>query len=299
MHISKKSSTFAGEMFEPKQFMFNFNTFTTMKKFLFVAALAVAFMACENKNEMPKQEQKALKAATVEVVDMIGEAKPADVQKTLLDAGFTKIEAQLAMPAKCAAQAKKQMKKAVKEEGTEEIYVYGLPENFYSMSEEEQAAYMKKQLESGDGFIQVTVTYQSDVLYASATVLMTGLREKINVTYANESDALYAALPKPMTAEMGFWQGVTYGPDTEEEGTQYEKHADYVAAVAAAKGIQAEEMGYSVTAATTSSYAGKAYMAFWMNPGDDEEAQQDMVEEMGAACAYGYFVVADLNYMMR
>lgn len=269
-----------------------------MKKLLFIVAMAVAFMACENKAEMPKQEQKAMKAATVEVVDMIGTAKPADVQKTLLDAGFTKVEAQLAMPAKCAAQAKANMKKAIKAEGTEEIYVYGLPDNFFSMSEDEQAAYMKKQLESGDGFIQVTVTYQSDVLYASATVLMTGLRDKINVTYANESDALYAALPKPMAEEMGVWHGNIYGPD-DEEGTQYEKHTEYVAAVAAAKGIRAEEMGYSVTAASATGYVGKAYVAYWMNPGDDAEAQQDMVEEMGAACAYGYFVVADVNYMAR
>jgi len=269
-----------------------------MKKLLFIVAMAVAFMACENKAEMPKQEQKAMKAATVEVVDMIGTAKPADVQKTLLDAGFTKVEAQLAMPAKCAAQAKANMKKAIKVEGTEEIYVYGLPDNFFSMSEEEQAAYMKKQLESGDGFIQVTVTYQSDVLYASATVLMTGLREKINVTYANESDALYAALPKPMTEEMGVWHGNIYAQDA-EEATQYEKHAEYVAAVAAAKAIQAEEVGYSVTAASAAGYVGKAYVAYWMNPGDDAEAQQDMVEEMGAACAYGYFVVADVNYMAQ
>ena len=77
--------------------MFNFNTFKTMKKFLFVAALAVAFMACDNKAEMPKQEQKAMKAATVEVVDMIGTAKPADVLKVLLDAGFEKIDAQLSV----------------------------------------------------------------------------------------------------------------------------------------------------------------------------------------------------------
>lgn len=270
-----------------------------MKKLLFIVAMAVAFMACENKAEMPKQEQKAMKAATVEVVDMIGTAKPADVQKTLLDAGFTKVEAQLAMPAKCAAQAKANMKKAIKAEGTEEIYVYGLPDNFFSMSEDEQAAYMKKQLESGDGFIQVTVTYQSDVLYASATVLMTGLRDKINVTYANESDALYAALPKPMTAEMGMWQGSTFTDPEQEEATKYEDHAKYVAAVAAAKGIQAEEVGYSVTAASAAGYVGKAYVASWMNPGDDAEAQQDMAEEIGAACAYGYFVVADVNYMAR
>ncbi|MBQ1875040.1 MAG: hypothetical protein II144_05070 [Paludibacteraceae bacterium] len=269
-----------------------------MKKLLFIVAMAVAFMACENKAEMPKQEQKAMKAATVEVVDMIGTAKPADVQKTLLDAGFTKVEAQLAMPAKCAAQAKANMKKAIKAEGTEEIYVYGLPDNFFSMSEDEQAAYMKKQLESGDGFIQVTVTYQSDVLYASATVLMTGLREKINVTYANESDALYAALPKPIVPSAMEWQGVTYGPD-DDEGTEYTDHAKFVAAVAAAKGIHAEETGYSLTAVSATASAGKAYMAMWMNPGDDAEAQQDMVEEMGAACAYGYFVVADVNYMAQ
>lgn len=269
-----------------------------MKKLLFIVAMAVAFMACENKAEMPKQEQKAMKAATVEVVDMIGTAKPADVQKTLLDAGFTKVEAQLAMPAKCAAQAKANMKKAIKAEGTEEIYVYGLPDNFFSMSEDEQAAYMKKQLESGDGFIQVTVSYQSDVLYASATVLMTGLREKINVTYANESDALYAALPKPIVPSAMEWQGVTYGPD-DDEGTEYTDHAKFVAAVAAAKGIHAEETGYSLTAVSATASAGKAYMAMWMNPGDDAEAQQDMVEEMGAACAYGYFVVADVNYMAQ
>ena len=270
-----------------------------MKKLFFIAALAVAFMACENKNEMPKQEQKAMKAATVEVVDMIGTAKPADVQKTLLDAGFTKIEAQLAMPAKCAANAKANMKKAIKAEGTEEIYVYGLPDNFFSMSEDEQAAYMKKQLESGDGFIQVTVTYQSDVLYASATLLMTGLREKINVTYANESDALYDALPKPMTEEMYVWEGSTFTDPEQEEATKYEDHAKYVAAVAAAKLIQAEEVGYSVTAASASGYAGKAYMAFWRNPGDNEEAIAGIEEEMGVACAYGYFVVADINGMVK
>ena len=270
-----------------------------MKKFLFVAALAVAFMACDNKAEMPKQEQKAMKAATVEVVDMIGTAKAADVQKVLLNAGFEKIDAQLALPAKCIAKAKAGMKKALKDEGTQEIYIYGLPENFFSMSEEEQYNYMKNRLAEGDGYIEVAVTYQDDVLYASATMLITGLRDKINVTYANESDALYAALPKPMTAEMGMWQGSTYTDPEQEEATKYEDHAKYVAAVAAAKLIQAEELGYSVTAASASGYAGKAYMAFWENPGDNEEAIADTEEEMGVACAYGYFIVADLNYMMR
>lgn len=279
--------------------MFNFNTFKTMKKFLFVAALAVAFMACDNKAEMPKQEQKAMKAATVEVVDMIGTAKAADVQKVLLDAGFEKIDAQVALPAKCIAKAKANMKKAVKAEGTEEIYIYGLPENFYSMSEEEQYNYMKNRLAEGDGYIQVTVTYQDNVLYASATLLVTGLRDKLNVTYANESDALYAALPKPMTAEMGMWQGQTFTDPEQEEAVEYEDHAKYVAAVAAAKLIQAEEMGYSVTAASASGYAGKAYMAYWLNPGDNEEAIAGIEEEMGAPCAYGYFVVADINAMMK
>lgn len=267
-----------------------------MKKLFFIVAMAVAFMACENKAEMPKQEQKAMKAATVEVVDMIGTAKPADVQKTLLDAGFTKMEAEATVPAKFVKKAKAQMKKGVKEEGVEEYYVYGLPDNFYSMTEEEQYNYMKKHIEEGDGYIEVTVSFQNDVLYASATMLITGLRDKINVSYSEESDALYAALPKPIVPSAMEWQGVTYGPD-DDEGTEYTDHAKFVAAVAAAKGIHAEETGYSLTAVSATASAGKAYMAMWMNPGDDAEAQEDMIDDLGMVCAYGYFLVADVNYM--
>ena len=40
-------------------------------------------------------------------------------------------------------------------------------------------------------------------------------------------------------------------------------------------------------------------MAYWRNPGDNEEAIAETEEEMGVACAYGYFIVADINYMMK
>ena len=146
-----------------------------MKKVLFIAALAVAFMACENKEEMPKGEQKALKTVTEDVVSMIGTADEATVDKKLVAAGFTKVDVDEAalMPRK----AQPKMRKAIKaEEPVVVAYVYGLPADYEKMTEEELEKYMKDQMNKGDGYIAVSVTYQNDVLFGTTTSLVTALR---------------------------------------------------------------------------------------------------------------------------
>lgn len=268
--------------------MFNFYKFITMKKLFFIAALAVAFMACENSAEMPKKEQKALQAATTEVVSMIGQADQATVDKALVAAGFQKVD-RSGYATVVARRAKANMKKALKEDGTVTIvYAYNLPENYQDMDEEQATKYVKDLFANGDGYITASVSYKSGVLYATSTVLMTGIREKVNVSYAKVSDDLYGALPKGLTKE---WEGGIM-TDPEKEAKQYTDHAEYVAAVAAAQEVQASEFGHSVTGTNGSDYAGKLYQTYWINP--DKEMQAEMIEEFGAPYAYGAFTVADL-----
>lgn len=262
-----------------------------MKKVLFIAALAVAFMACENKEEMPKGEQKALKTVTEDVVSMIGTADEATVDKKLVAAGFTKVDVDEAalMPRK----AQPKMRKAIKaEEPVVVAYVYGLPADYEKMTEEELEKYMKDQMNKGDGYIAVSVTYQNDVLFGTTTSLVTALREKVNVSYTKESDALYAALPEK--GIMKEWSGFTAVGKEEKE---YTEHADFSAAVAAAQAISAQEMGYCVTAMSEAGYSGMFYQTYWENP--DEEMKAEMIEEVGTAYAYGYFMVADINATME
>lgn len=266
-----------------------------MKKILLLAALAVAFMACENKQEMPKNEQKAMNAATVEVVDMIGVANQAAVDKALTKVGFVQIpEDKLTIDAKVKAQAKAKLPKAIKEEddAVEVVYVYGLPKNWEDMSAAELEKYMQEELAKDKGYITVTAVFSGKYLTMTSTTLMTALREKVNASYVKESDALYAALPKPMTyqgEEMKYWGG-TIGNKT------YEDRAEYIAAVAAAQEIEAQEVGYSYASYTEEGVTGVAYQAVWMNP--DEATKQQMIEYMGVACAYGMFFVADVASVM-
>ena len=66
-----------------------------MKKIIFMAVLAVAFIAC-NKNkgsevEMPAEEKKAVTAGTSEMVSQFGHSE-AKVDKHMASAGYTKAE---------------------------------------------------------------------------------------------------------------------------------------------------------------------------------------------------------------
>ena len=267
-----------------------------MKKILLLAALAVAFMACENKEEMPKNEQKAMNAATVEVFDQIGVANQAAVDKLLTKVGFVQIpEDKLTIDAKVKAQAKAKLPKAIKEEddAVEVVYVYGLPKNWEDMSAAELEKYMQDQLANeGNGYITVTAVFSGKYLTMTYTTLMTAIREKVNASYVKESDALFAALPKPMSyqgEEMKYWGGAI-GNKT------FEDRAEYIATVAAAQEIEAQEQGYSISSYTEEGVTGVSYQAVWMNP--DEETKQEMIEYMGVACAYGMFFVADVASQM-
>ena len=270
-----------------------------MKKILLVAMVAFAFMACssdKNGASVPSGDKKAVKAVTAEAVDLVGES-PAKVDKSLTAAGFKKVEASELEKVVARAQARVKKQKAHTAEGEVEVtYVYNYPDNFWNISEEEEVtAYVKSLFAKGKCLVMVVAVYVDDKLTALSTNVMAPIKDGISLLYAENSDALYAQLPA-INGQTSFWEGHIYSG---ESGKDYTDHAAYVAAVTAAKSIDAEEWGYAITNMdmTAGSFEGFGFYAVWVLP--DDEDQSEMEEEMGFAYAYGNFSVVDYASLMQ
>ena len=248
-----------------------------MKKLFLLTMVAVVFMACGGETPLPKNDEKALKAATVEVAKMIGENRT-KAEKAFSDAGFVQIETNdTKLPAARLAHKAPQLK--ADSRGESVMYVYGAQEG--NTGDEAMLAIVNE----GKTLIMVEAYYVDDNLYGVYASLYTGWTEKINRTYTTISDGLYAQL----TSATKQWGGYINLFDDKEN--VYEDHDAFVAAIASANEVEVYEQGYAFTG---EEYTGIFYTGCWANP--DEAMREDMTKGgITAHVVYGYFVVADVR----
>lgn len=255
-----------------------------MKKFLFVAALAIAFVAC-NQNEAgtPNGDKKAIAAASVDAAALVGQA-PAAVDKALKAAGYTKLEvpAEEAKLPKFAGKFKAPQFKAEDENATYEYYGYGVPG---TVMDDATEAKLYEQVKNGKSIVVVMVMYVEDKMYMIETSYMTGLAKDVNLIYTETSDKLYKLIPE--NAAQTMWQGYI-------GETAYKAQTEYVAAIAAAEAVEAYETG---AALLTMDPTGFVYVGMWVNP--DEETQAEMQKTYGVAYVLGQFMVGDIMIALQ
>ncbi len=271
-----------------------------MKKLLVLAMVAFAFLACNEGASVPKKDKNAAKAVTSQAFDLLGKSSE-KVDKALEDAGFTKVEGGGLLGIAKREQAR--VRKSVKEEDLpgQVMYLYNVPENYQKMSEEEGAKYVKSVLDKGECIIFVMAIYSPDnKLLTFSTQVMAPLKDNINLLLTEISDEEYKKLPKASVVEgepTTSWEGFIQIGD--EEDDPYSDHAKFVAKVAKAKAIVAEEQGYSITEidVKTAKVSGFLYNNYWLNPDADEQEKQ--IDESGFAAAFGVFVVVDYSEIGR
>lgn len=260
-----------------------------MKKFLLMAMVAVAFMACnQNGASVPSSDKKAVKAVTTDAVSMVGQ-DPAKVEKILTSAGFTKVESTDATAKVIARYVRSPKAKAAEEVSVQ--YVYNLPADYVSMGEEAVLQYVQNLLAKGECLVVVYTIYKDNKLMVVSTSVFAPLKDDINLLYTQNSDGLFAQLPA-LNGTTSFWQG-----NIQEGEKSYTDHAEYVATIAAAQAILADEQGYALKnldPVNNMTAEGFGFYCYWENP--DEAARATMLEEIGIVGAMGNFSVMDYSY---
>lgn len=253
-----------------------------MKKILLCAMVVLGFMACNNGVELPANDKKAMDVVTAGAIDMLG-AEQANVQKAFTDAGYLQVtEGQNKISKRIAAKAPKKVLAKEEAHSVDETYIYGLPENYEQMSDEERMAYLNQLLADGKSYIEAEVSYADGKLTTVVTTYATGKRPKVNTVYTAKSSAMYSKLPSQK--EMKEWMG-----EIAEDTTTYTDHAAFVAKVAAADSIVAYEMATGFTEYSETRMSGFYYISQWGNPGAATE--EAMRKEGYTPYVYGAFQI--------
>ena len=260
-----------------------------MKKLLVLAMVAFAFLACNEGASVPSKDKKAAKAVTSQAFDLLG-SDAATVDKALTDAGY--VELKESNMNSVVARALKKVRKGIKAESSARVmYIYNLPQDYEKMTEEESVKYIKDLLDKGECMYVVVVRYSNDKMIMLSTMVIAPLKDNINLLFTEVSDEEYKKMPEGISVEgqkMQQWAGSTVIGEDEK---QFTDHAEFVAAVAKAKVIEANEEAYSVTKIDLASGEpeGIAYFNSWTNP--DEEEQESLLKEEGFVSAVGSFSV--------
>ena len=251
-----------------------------MKKYFMIAMTAVVLMACGSKSEstgLPKAEEKALEAATVEAIDQLGES-PETVDAALVKAGFKQAEIALPefgkVPARMLKKAPAAKSEATYGDAKEVSYVYGLPDNYKSMSDAQIMSWMVQRIVGGNPIIIVMVNYVDNKMANMGTSVVLAKNDKSNKVYTATSENLYSKLPSD--EKKYTWEGEIEYRDETKENMNYDDHSAYVAAVAKAEGIDAYEQATVVTEGSLYNETADGYMYHCgvINPSAQEEAEQ-------------------------
>ena len=207
-----------------------------MKKIMYVAMVALAFMACnQNSPELPKDEQKATVLVSDSVFNLINQPL-ATVHKAMLDAGYKYAE-----PNKMASLSKKIFKDLITNESRS--YVMGMDPD--SLSSNTGMMYeMNKAMNAGKNIEMVTVRYMDgECVSVNAQVIVPA---SFNITefYLNRTQAMCKIL-EAMPIKNFSWTG-TVGSEDKEQRTEYLKRDAFAAAVKGKKGIQASEWASNI-----------------------------------------------------
>ena len=258
-----------------------------MKKILFMAVIAVAFMACGEKNgaNLPSKDKKALEKATVQAIELIGQSA-ASVEKALLNAGFVKTDIDLMGAPK---RMKHKFQAPAASSTTEVMYVYGAdPEKFSDEDEDANVAAFNSALKKGS-IIVAYVVFAGDKLYGIECIAIAQCANGASRMYTDISDGLFAQIPD--NALMSQWEGAI-------AKKSYTKQNEFVAAIAAAEnGITAEESGYAVTGAVGSAYEGFLYAGQWADP--DAATKAEMEKDGYLPYVTAMFAVLDISALMQ
>ena len=258
--------------------------FIIMKKSIFIfAVIAIACTACNgnggNEAELPNQDQRALYAATTDVINQIGIADKATIDKSLTDAGFAKTENDAnAIPPRLRAKAIN----APKNEDEElVIYIYGIPKEYEHMSMDEID--LDELLKKGYGYDICAVTFRNNKLYMITTAVVTLANDTTNKMYAKHSAEMYETMPEGRGKQ---WKGsIYYGA----EEVVMKDHAEYVATMASQEISSAMETCYSITEESSEGLVGVVY----------EGGMENGIEEFGHTLVAGSFNIADINVYMQ
>jgi|GEM_PF-3218797 len=251
-----------------------------MKKYFMIAMTAVVLMACGSKSEstgLPEAEDKALEVATVEAIDQLGES-PETVDAALVKAGFK--QAEIALPDFGKIPARSLKKAPAGLDGRGVTYVYGLPDNYKSMSDAQVMAWMVQRIVDGKPIIIAIVTYENNKMANMGTSVILAKNDKSSKVYTATSENLYSKLPSDKSKSR--WEGgITYGEGTKDtKTTPYDDHSAYVAAVAKAEGMEAYEQATALTEGSlkydlpTETAVGYMYYCNFINPSAQQEAEQ-------------------------
>lgn len=239
-----------------------------MKKIFLMAMVAVFFMACDgskNGAEMPAKDKKVVEQVTSGAVSLVGQSE-ANIDKTLLDAGFVKI-GNAAASAPKHLQPKNRVPAAQEADAVQVVYAYGITAEEYAMEDEAAVAARQNEiLKKGNAIVLVYAGFQNDQLLMLSSVIAVKKKDKINSFYTDISDKYYNAIPSD--AEAVQWAG-TIGKKNEKTIT---KHDEFVAEIAAAEAVTATEVGIALRDSKT--YEGFGYMTNWLNPDAEQEAAQ-------------------------
>lgn len=262
-----------------------------MKKILFMAVIAVAFMACGEKNgaNLPSKDKKAMDKVTVQAIEMIGQSA-ASVEKALLNAGFVKTNIDpMGDPMGAPKRMKHKFQAPAASSTTEVMYVYGVdPEKFSDEDEDANVAAFNSALKKGSIIVAYAV-FAGDKLYGIECIAVAKCAKGASSMYTNISDGMFAEIPSD--ALMSKWEGAI-------AKKSYTKQNEFVAAIAAAEdGITAQEQGYAVTAAVGSAYEGFVYVGQWADP--DAATKAEMEKDGYLPYVTAIFAVFDINAAMQ
>ena len=251
-----------------------------MKKILLMAMVAFAFMACNgNGADAPSKDQKAIDAATVQAPSLIGQT-PGAVDTALVKAGFTQADVEFARVAKRHLPARApQMQNA--EKPVEVVYLYNITEEIMKEEDESKSvAYANSVFAKGNCIVIAMAMYLENKLAGIACDVMVPLKDSCSLIYTTVSDGLFKQMPK-IDNVYATWQG--------QVGIEmYKDHAPFVAALAAAKAVEANEQGAHME-------KGYCYVGHWDYPNEAEiAARQAKNEGIFASCA---MFVVDLAHM--
>ena len=253
-----------------------------MKKILFMAMIAIAFMACGEKNgaNLPSKDKAAISAITVDATALVGKDAAA-VDKALLAAGFQKADASASAPERLKGKFNAPAASGI------EYYVYGIDPKV-AMSETEDIPAFNKAIANGS-IIVAAVLFDNNKAYQIGSNISVKCAKGDSRAYTDISDGLYKQIPAE--ALQSKWAGSV-------DEKNFTKQDEFVAAIAAAEnGVAAEEYGYAVTAASAAGYEGFYYTGEWGDP--DAETKAAMQKDGYTPYANALVFVVDINVVLN
>ncbi len=260
------------------------NVFTTLKKILFLAMIAIAFMACEqNEATVVKKDQKMLTKASKELIGLMG-ADKAKAEKAILNAGFVKLEededpdAMLAPAKYKKSPRKKPASKNYYNVDEYAIYLYNFPDDMQIDDETELINGIvvgeKKMV------VQMQVGYnEGKMVSAEAMYYMPDDRSETFKLYKNFSNNMYSKIPSKAT-ELE-WYGYLYSNVID---SAYEDRASFVAELSQTECGEVEE-----ECSFETSDGSVGYYATMFVPTEEDIAE--LAEEGLSPFVYGEFMI--------